>query len=154
MTIPGGFIAGDVLTAASVNLLPAGVEGGGYAERTSDQGSITSVADLTSLTVTFTAVAGRRYRASVQCAVAQTVIDGQYFLMLKEGATVLQRFSRMNATTNESYTGHFSYCNNASISGSKTWKVTLERDSGTASLTATAAATRPNFILIEDIGEL
>ena len=57
MTIPGGFTAGDVLTAADLNLLPGAVMG--YASVTADQGSITTVADLNSLSVTFTAVVNR-----------------------------------------------------------------------------------------------
>lgn len=64
MTVPGGYIAGDVLTAANMNLLPGGKMG--YAEVTADQTGIsTSNVDLTSLTVTWTAVAARRYRTTV-----------------------------------------------------------------------------------------
>jgi hypothetical protein len=131
------------------------VEGGGYAQATSDQGSITAVTDLTSLTVTFTAVAGRRYKVTGYVSISQgTAVDGSYLLQLKESATVLQRLVGKNPTINEAISRVIVYCNNASISGAKTWKLTLERDSGTSVMTATAAATRPNFILVEDIGEL
>jgi hypothetical protein len=155
MTIPGGFVAGDVLTAANMNLLPGGVEGGGYSQATSTQSGITSITDLTNLTVTFTAVAGRRYKATVYVHIAQgTAVDGSYQVILREGVTELTSLFSKNPTVNESAGHCFAYVSNSSISGSKTWKVSLQRDSGTASLSLAASATRPAYLLIEDIGEL
>ena len=151
MTIPGGYNAGDVLTATNMNLLPAGEIG--YAQVTANQASITSEADLTSLTVTFTAVAGRRYKVIAYVEVTPTVADGVYVLNLKESTTVLKRATDPFVVTS-SVTGSLVYSNNASISGSKTWKLTLQKVGGTGSLTMSASSTSPAFILVEDIGLL
>lgn len=153
MTIPGAFTAGYVVTATDMNLLPAGVEGGGYAETTTTTTGVTSVTDVTGLSVTFTAVAGRRYRATSVVEVIDSGSSSVYVLSLKDGATTLHRATAVNGHTGASSV-QVIYSNNASISGSKTWKVTLERAGGSGTLSTTNAATYPSFLLIEDIGPL
>src|SRR5262245_32050604 len=51
-----------VYTGSAWRGLPGGVIG--YVAVTSSQGSITTIVDLTSLTITFTALADRRYRVT------------------------------------------------------------------------------------------
>jgi len=153
MTIPGGYIAGDVLTAANLNLAPAGTQGGGYAQRTTSQASITSMVDIASLTVTFTAVAGRRYKATVMFHWEQTVADGAFFVYINDTVSNLMRFT-VDEAANRPQGKMFAYANLTSITGVKTWKVRCERDSGTASGTFFGAATYPAFISIEDIGQI
>lgn len=163
MTVPGGYIAGDVLTAANMNLLPAGEVA--YAQVTSNQTGITTGSDLTSLTVTFTAVAGRRYKLTGQCLVARTATaPNPATLHAKESTTVLAVASvdiaRLSSgTPSATNTLRVEYVNNASISGSKTWKLLLgsmnysgSDSAGTVDMLA--ASTYPAFILVEDIGPL
>jgi hypothetical protein len=152
MTLPGGYIAGDVLTAANMNLLPGGVEAGGYAFVTADQTGITTIVDLTSLTVTFTAVTGRLYRVYVEGYAATSVADDIVELSITDASnTQVQARQWVIASTSVSL--HIS----ASVlvapsSGSATYKARLRRVSGTGTIQLSASATAPAYIIIEDVG--
>lgn len=145
--------SGSAATVAA-RLDAAGAGDVAYAETTTTTGSITTVeTDLTGLSVTFTAVAGRRYRVTAVVEVIDTASSSVYVLALKESATQLHRFTAVNGHTGGS-TCSLLYVNNASISGSKTWKLTLVRAGGSGTLSTTNGATYPSFILVEDIGAL
>jgi len=164
MTIPGGFAPGDVLSATDMNLLPAGVRG--YAQVTASQTGIGSITDLTSLTVTFTAVANRRYKVTGFCNVQRTAAaPAPAVLLLREGSTVLAATSadiaRLDSAASPEPGVSFTltYCNNASVSGSKTWKLSLAGSDADATavqdhVKMIASSTYPAFILVEDIGPL
>jgi hypothetical protein len=63
MALNTTFTSGQILTAAQMNNLPWGVAG--YVKRTTGSfTATTSVADITGLTTTFTAVSGRLYKVS------------------------------------------------------------------------------------------
>lgn len=159
MTAPGGFVAGDVLGAADMNGLPGGVKG--YAEATTNQASIgTTFTDLTSLSVTFTAVTGRRYKITVytnffgsaanvpaevniynSTAAAQLTYGGAY-TGAAGGGTNNDEVSTVTAT----WSGAIS-------AGSTTIKARARRGvSGSGTITSYATSTSPAFILVEDIG--
>lgn len=89
MTIPGAFVAGTALLAADMNLLPGGYKGG--IATASPQTSIgTSATALTTLSVAFTAGAGRRYKISTKIPVRQRTSAGLVTLeIVKAGSTVL-----------------------------------------------------------------
>lgn len=123
----------------------------GYAQTTTTTTGVTAVTDVTGLSVTFNAVAGRRYRAMAVVDVLDSASSSVYVLSLKEGATGLHRAAHVNGHTGAN-TVQLLYVSNTSISGSKTWKVTLERASGAGTLSTTNGATYPSFLLIEDIG--
>lgn len=151
MTIPGGFVAGTALPAADMNLLAAGLEGGGIASRTADQTTITSVVDLTGLTLTWTAVSGRSYLIVAKIEVTATVADGAFVLSLTDGAgTSTQRATDACLTTSGRSVSLFRV--ESGLSGSVTRKLRLAKAGGTGSLTMGAAATQPAFLLILDIG--
>ena len=144
------FTAGDVLTAANMNLLPRGEMG--YAQRTTDQGGITTVTDVTSLSVTWTAVSSRRYKITAQAGLLSSVLDDVASIWITDAANakqatayVLVRTVSFGVQTNTSkiVTG---------LSGSTTWKVRAERIAGTGSISVVSGATFPSFILVEDIG--
>jgi hypothetical protein len=90
MTLPGDFAAGDVLTDTDMDLLPAGVSGGGYDETsTSDQTGITTVTAITGLMVTFTPRADRRYRVMGTATLTQQSSSAQVTVSLyREGVSV------------------------------------------------------------------
>jgi hypothetical protein len=149
MTIPGGYIAGDVLTAANMNLLPGGKMG--YASITSPQGSITgSATDITSLTVTWTAVSSRLYRTSFVTLASSTVATDVALVLITDG-------SGTQKTTTSTYldsTSSFmvsSFLLETGLSGSVTRKLRALR-TGSGTLTIQAATDYPAFILVEDIG--
>lgn len=158
MTAPGGFVAGDVLGAADMNGLPAGVVA--YAERTSNQTSISTVTDLTSLTVTFTAVAGRRYRVTSHTSWYASVASTSAIVTLYNSTAAAQlQWSGCvtgdaagGSNNNQTSTNLLSWSGTLAA-GSTTLKLQArigDDDSGT--LTLRAGATYPAFILVEDIG--
>jgi hypothetical protein len=149
--MPAAFkTAGDVHTAAEYNLLPRGVVG--YASVTSNQTPITTIADLTSLTVTWTAVAARRYRITGQTLPQSTVTNDSVGLSITtSGNTVVARQDTgdMLANVPRGLTCQVVVVPGA---GSTTYKLRMERQSGTGDVTNNATSTIPSFILVEDIG--
>lgn len=125
----------------------------GYSEITAD---VTGIVLITSIGVgvTFTAVAGRRYRATFQGELYQSIAGDAFSITISDGVSGLNRWFGSNGSTTAK-TRQVQYISNASISGSKTWIVTLERAAGgTGNGNIGAAADRPAFLLIEDIGAL
>lgn len=143
------FTAGQVVTAAQMNNLPWGVVG--YVARTT--GNVTlgpAQADITSMSITFTAVAGRLYRATwsvnIQkqtssgwteafCTDSSNVVQG-----IAIGYTVAGNYANLSGTT---------YITGLSA-GSKTFKLRLECEANTAIVIATSGA--PCVFIIEDMG--
>ena len=123
----------------------------GYAEVTADQGSITTEADLTSLTVTVYVHTGRRIKITCCAQMYSTVTNDDFVLRIKEGATELQGRLTGGLLAN---TGTFITAQvilTPSV-GNHTYKATMARWSGTGTGTLNAAATQPTFFLVEDIG--
>jgi len=143
------FTAGDVLTAANMNLLPRGVMG--YAQVTADQTGISTVTDLTSLTTTFTAVAGRRYRITGHALVRKLTNTGDVAVTVANSANAQQATCQVSlaGADNETHTMvvHFIVVPGA---GSITYKLRLATSLGTCNMLAGSAF--PAFILAEDLG--
>jgi hypothetical protein len=98
MTAPTTFVSGAILTAAQMNALPWGIvdataggtSGRGWVNSGTNFTMTTTVADVTSMTVTWTAVAGRLYRASFS-AMPDNVGTAQYcFVYLTNAANTIQ----------------------------------------------------------------
>jgi hypothetical protein len=141
--------AGDTLTAAQYNLLPRGVVG--YATQLSSQGSITTEVDLTGLTVTWTAVAGRLYRASFRGPLSSTVGTDRIQLKLTTSANTQLASQVMipNQTSNIIFSSDYFGTPSA---GSTTWKLRALRATGSGTVTMGASATDLAHLLIEDVG--
>ena len=151
MTIPGGYTAGDVLTAANCNLLPAGVVG--YAEKTANQTGITSIVDVSSLTVTWTAVASRRYRTSFVILVGSTVLDDVATIRITDSSNNVKQDCALYCRSTTVVTA--TLCGSVvetGLSGSTTRKLRAVRTAGSGTMEIAAAATYPAYILVEDIG--
>jgi hypothetical protein len=141
------------LPAASVADLAQGTIG--YAQVTASQGSITTLADLTGLTVTVTLVAGRRIRIVGSVLVGSTVATDVIRLHIREGATDLQIRDTVPSVVSGTTTNINLECSVVlqPSAASHTYKLSLERLAGTGTLTMGAGATYPAFILCEDIGQ-
>lgn len=164
MTVPGGYIAGDVLTAANLNLLPGGKMG--YAQVTANQTTITTETDLTSLTVTWTAVSARRYRITGYCTmrVDSTPSPATWACVyITDGSNTKKQAgygSFVPSGTSDSndslYTTAFVSVTETGLSGSTTRKLRAEsRGAGAANgdtVALIASSTQPAYILVEDIG--
>ena len=112
-----------------------------------------TVQDITGLSVTFDAIAGRRYKVTAQFEIDKSVGTDTSVVALQDLTTSLQRYTDSINTT-DLVTGGLSYVTTASISGAKTWRLTVQRAFGTGTITVGAAAIYPAFILVEDIGVL
>jgi hypothetical protein len=148
MTIPGGYVAGDVLTAANMNLLPGGRMAG--ASTTSSQTGIgTSFTDLTTLTCTFTAVASRRYKISYTVGCRQITSDGLITIAILRGASVLTT-AEHNFVTSQFRTC-VSFFTEVPGAGSVTYKLQAKTSANTLNVNG-GAGTEVSAILVEDIG--
>jgi hypothetical protein len=123
----------------------------GYVEVTTGQTGITSQADVTSLTLTWAALANRRYRITGKIEVTPTAADGAYNMVLTDAAnTEVQRTTDACLTTS-SRTAILLGCYTYSA-GSITRKLRLAKIGGTGSLSIEASTAHPAFLLVEDIG--
>lgn len=143
------YTAGAVLTAAQQNDLAQGTLG--YAQVVANQGTITTVVDLTSLTVTVTLVAGRRIKITGQCLFQSTVADDTCELRIMEGATQLTQIDVIARPANITATAHGSVVLTPGA-GAHTYKLSAIRAAGTGTVQMTAGATFPAYILVEDVG--
>jgi hypothetical protein len=144
------FTTGAVLTAAQMNRVPVGVMGD--ASATATYTLTNAAADVTGMTVTFTARANRLYRASYYCGSAfnQTEGDSRSRVDIDLGGTVIQR----------AYCGALTYGYPLSMmtvftttAGSKTVKVRALYDVGAAGANLFADANTPMRLVVEDLGE-
>lgn len=147
---------GDVLTKANFDKLPGGWLG--YAEVTTAQTGITTVTDLTNLTVTVTVGTNRKIRITGCSVVSRTVGDGIVVGSIQEGATELGRWCQMfpGAATFENACGSVVSSPAGAFAtpsaGSHTYKLTLTRNSGTGTVGINPVGTDAAWILVEDIG--
>lgn len=148
MAAPGSFTAGQVLTAAEMNALPGGIvtatsggtSGAGYVLLNADF-TFTTEVDVTGMTVTFTGVAGRLYRAAFD-----GLLEDQVNVFLNVAGSNVQRIQ--NAATN------FVSCYGSIIftaTGSTVVKVRASSNDGTTNRIE-AASFRPAVFVVEDIG--
>ena len=122
-----------------------------YAQATANQTSISAEADLTSLTVTFTADSTRRYKITGQILVQQLTSTGAATGKITDGSSVeVQRFGHNAAFLANGVEVWHGTRVLSGISGSVTYKLRAATSAGT--LSVLADTTRPNFILVEDIG--
>lgn len=146
---PGGVIVpGELVTAAWLNSLPRGVIA--YVQAVANQAGITAVTDLTSLTLTLTLSASRRYRWSYRGEFFSTVADGAYVAALTDAAGVqLKRDTGPANTAGQSLEVDYSE-NGTGVSVTR--KVRLSRASGTGTYTHAGDATNPATLTVEDVG--
>ena len=143
------FVAGAVLTAAQMTRLPWGIMA--YAAATSNQTGITATADITSLTVTYTAVATRYYRTTVYLPDAfQVTANSQSIYTIADGSNTVKQLGNFFMLATE-HNGVTLTLIETGISGSITRKARAFTNAGT--LTIQSAASSPSYISVEDIGQ-
>ena len=145
------FTSGQVLTAQECNNFPFGVVALAT-NTTASQAGITGVTDLTGMSVTFTAIANRYYKASYHIYGIPTVTNACFSVNLQEGATIKQvgntngGVATIGTTLTAIYVGTFS-------AGSHTLKLTGQLTGGSSgSIKFEAASVLPWILVIEDIG--
>lgn len=121
----------------------------GYAEVSANQGSITTITDITSLTVTVTVptLTGNQ-RLEVECFIHlfSTVATDFYRVHIREGSTDLNLTEGPFIQASGQQWAMCKWSNAAVTPGSHTYKISLERASGTGTLSTFQSATRLGFI--------
>ena len=132
----------DVLTAAHLAGMPWGVMG--YVNGSGTQ-AVTAEADLTGLSVTFTAVSSRLYRTTLSLYGSQATL-GSVFLIIADGASAL--VERTAHTIVDTYSAGLTVVSlQTGLSGSTTRKGRCSASAGT--FTAQLAY---GSIIVEDVG--
>lgn len=138
-------IADGAVTAAKQDpALPQLVMG--YAERTTTQTGIgASPTDVTSLSITFTAVSGRKYKITSSVDINQVTAGGIAFVNVTDSSNVEQRKTlAANMVTGEERTGTVVF-RLSGLVGSVTYKMRASTSGGT--LTINSAS-----LIVEDVG--
>jgi hypothetical protein len=142
-------VTNDVLTAANVNNLPGGLIG--YAQITADSATFANLlTDIAGLSQAVTVNNNRRIRITVDASVNTSATDACFFY-IREGSTQLRAITYVwGANANANYI-HFSVVIDPS-SGSHTYKLSGQTNTGTTSVKILASATNPASIQIDDVG--
>jgi hypothetical protein len=122
------------------------------ASKTANQTTITTIVDVSGLSVTFTATASRLYKIEAQGLMFSSAADNLCQLTIADSANaVVATAATMSRSTTLGTTiratGFLS-----GISGSVTYKVRAARLSGAGNLTFVASATSPGLLWVEDVG--
>jgi hypothetical protein len=156
---PGTVSTGDVLTAskwnqdvvANTTSLPRGLAA--YAQATASQASVTTVVDLTSLSVTFTALAGRYYLIEAFATVHSSSGGDVCGLIIANSANTVLAQGFAVSNTNAVGTALNVSLRVTPGAGSITYKLRGLRAAGSVgNLTYQPDATTPSFIMVTDIG--
>lgn len=157
MTATHSFAASTVIESGKVNtnFSELGMLPGGYAQATTNQGSITTEVDLTSLSVTVTistafAAAARKIKITGHVQMSGTVAADSMGLRIKESTTQLQQAEALESTASRGVT-MIAIAVITPTSGSHTYKLSALRVAGTGTLTMGASTTQPAFILVEAV---
>jgi hypothetical protein len=142
----------STLTAADMNAYARGGLVMAYASKTTDQGSITSITDVTSLSITFTALAGRLYMVSAIVPVRSSVANDIATIYIADGSNnSLQVVNSLcPSTTYGVPVTPFVLLQPGA--GSVTYKVRAQRQAGTGNIQIDANATYPSHIIAVDVG--
>ncbi len=129
-----------------------GIMGRGVA--TADQTPITTVTDLTNLSVTYTGVANRWLCVKVEGLVTSSVVGDLIVGYITDNANAIKGRWAQAVQVGAGGIGlkQFGSVELTSTTGSITYKARLERNSGTGNVTLQANAAYPASIVIEDIG--
>lgn len=140
------------LTAADVNAYLRGGNVMAHASKTADQ-TFTTIADVTDLSITFTAIAGRLYEVTASAQILSSVANDIAYLIIADGSNNnLQVGAVLCPSTTYGMSIDVRLLIGYVSGGSKTFKVRCGRAAGSGTLTLAAAATYPAHISAVDIG--
>jgi hypothetical protein len=124
----------------------------GLSATESDQGTFTALTDLTSMTVTFTAVTGHTYLIMGHCLLQSSVANDGVLLAIREGSTTLETtYGPVGTPANHGITLTAMVYVQPSAAA-HTYKLSAARDYGTGNITKKASATTPALIVAIDLG--
>lgn len=146
--------AGEKLTAAKANRLRGKVDNG-YAEIVANSNTGTALFDVTGMSITVTVDAGDRY--VIECnqgGIISTVSGDTARLNIREGATILAQGGRLEIpVSGQGWNGgSFAYEFTAAGNATRTFKISMERTTGTGNVGIAAGANNPAYISIRRLG--
>jgi len=115
----------------------------------SDQTGITTEADITSLTVTFTAISSRLYRTTLDANIQQVTSGSTPSLIITDGAGTDLGLRTVTLATSDLYAVRMAIVETG-LSGSVTRKARAVTSAGTLSIINSLS--RNGRIVVEDIG--
>ena len=149
------FTSGAILTAAQMNNLPMGLVATPVNNTTINQ-TITTIADLTGMTLTFNTVTNRVYRVSYSFFANSTDASSLNVIITDGSNTAIQQsifnFSAPFSPEGKQLSNFFYFT--ASTTGSITRKLRAQRQSGAGTILVFGAATLPFQFAIEDCGSV
>ena len=145
------FVSGAVLTAAQMNALPWGTVG--KVTRSTGDVTINTLADITGMTLTFTAVANRVYKATwlVNGNKNAASRDSTNVYFTTGANAIVGNISLITMGSTNVGLNFSASCYFTVAAGSVTYK--LRGFSSSGDLVINANATVPCFLIIEDVGE-
>ena len=156
MAVPGTFTTGQVLTAAEMNDLPAGIVAS--VRSTSATATVASGAITAFITSSaFTPVAGRKYRVTYNVGyVYKTTGAGNIYIALRlgtgTGGTVLDEILHSTATLNQYFPFEKTTILTSAELGTSSTQLTVTVDTNSNSAQFTSSSTTTSNIIVEDIG--
>jgi hypothetical protein len=127
----------------------------GYAERTTATtiNAGASDVDVPSLSITFTAEAGRTYKVTLNGYLIGSVANDRAAMSIKEGSTTLQSMSNfLLAASGSAYQQLLEAIIVSPSAGAHTYKVAIRRSSGSGNVNMYSDSQTKAFLLVEDIG--
>jgi hypothetical protein len=153
MTAQKTWTAGDVLTAADMNLYARGGQEMGYILATADTTGVTAtVTDVTGLTLTFTAISSRVYEMEAFATVGATVTDDYVSLTITDSANTVQKTAITTIAKSGQSQALICKARITGISGSVTYKVRVVRALGTGNVSVLGTGTFASYFTIKDVG--
>ena len=149
MAVNTTFTSGAILTAAQMNALPFGLVAEPTSRTADILGFTTTPADVTGCSITFTAVAGRKYKASFISIYNSAIVNTRASFTITDGSNAQQAsfiWLCGVATIDTTATGSYTF----TATGSTTRKLRLQSSSGTVNVVA--GSVYPTQFWIEDIG--
>ena len=145
--------AGDILTAADMNTYARGGQEMGYASVTTNQTGITTVVDVTGLSITWTAISSRVYELEAFVNVSSSAASDNVNVNICDSSNNQIQAAVADLSTTVGRLETISVrARVTGLSGSVTYKVRIFRNAGTGTLTVEAGATRPATFIVKDIG--
>jgi hypothetical protein len=120
--------------------------------RTTQQGGFTSTADVPSMSLTWTAVANRRYRLHAECHLYSDVINDIAQLIISDNSNNTIQVAQVLCFSSTFGSKAVCEVDITPSAGSVTYKLRVVRSNGTGNVTFDAGAVYPAIFRADDIG--
>lgn len=152
MTAQKTWTAGDVLTAADMNLYARGGQEMGYAAITANSAAFTAFADVSGLSVTWTAISTRVYELEFIGNVSSTVTADAIQIQITDSANTPINSSIATNLLTTQIQHLYVKARLTGVSGSVTYKIRAARNTGTGTTVIEATTQRPSALWVRDVG--